>query len=426
MRAPATAALRFGILGPLSASWDGEALALGGARQRALLAILLVHANEMVATERLIEHLFDGSRSASSVNAIHVGVSRLRRTLRDDGAEMLRTRRGGYMLELEPAQLDAAMFERLLVEGREMLAGGDPAGASARLREGLALWRGPPLADLGDVEDVQPEVRRLEELRLLAEMELIDADLALGHAAEVVAPLERLIAQAPLHERPRAQLMLALYRSGRQAEALAAYRQACSLLSDELGLTPSAELRELEHMILCHDAGLEAPAAPAGPGVCPFKGLAAFEGSDAHFFCGRDRVVSELIARLAEWPLVGILGPSGIGKSSLMRAGVLPALRSGTLPGSASWRQVLLRPGEHPYGELQRALGGHPDQVLGALGRVQRVVIAVDQLEELFTACAEESERREFLEALVAAAGDHARRALVLCTLRADFYGRLS
>jgi WD40 repeat protein/DNA-binding SARP family transcriptional activator len=429
MRAQATAAVRFGILGPLSASVDGEALALGGARQRTLLAILLVHANEMVSTERLIEQLFDGSRSASSINAVHVAVSRLRRTLRDERAELLRTRRGGYVLELDPEQLDAAKFERLLAEGRSLLAGGDHAGASARLREGLALWRGPPLVDLGAVEDVQPEVRRLEELRLLAEMERVDAELALGHAAEMVAPLEQLTQQAPLQERLRAQLMLALYRSGRQAEALAAYREACALLRGELGLMPGAELRELEHMILHHDAGLGADRSEPPPPVallCPFKGLAAFEGSDADFFCGRERVVSELIARLAEWPLVGILGPSGIGKSSLLRAGVLPALRAGALPGSAGWRQVLLRPGEHPCAELERALGGPEHEVLADLGVQERIVVAIDQLEELFTACRQESERREFLERLAAAAGDDQRRILVLCTLRADFYGRLS
>ncbi|HSC03853.1 MAG TPA: BTAD domain-containing putative transcriptional regulator [Solirubrobacteraceae bacterium] len=429
MRAQATAAVRFGILGPLSASLDGEALSLGGARQRTLLAVLLVHANELVSTERLIEQLFDGSRSASSVNAVHVAVSRLRRTLRDERAELLRTRKGGYVLELEAEQLDAATFERLLDDGRSLLASGDHAGASERLREGLALWRGPPLADLGAVEDVQPEVRRLEELRLLAEMERVDAELALGRAAEVVAPLESLIQQAPLQERLRAQLMLALYRSGRQAEALAAYREACALLREELGLTPGAELRELEQMILRHDAGLEAERSgspPPGAVVCPFKGLAAFEGSDADFFCGRERVVSELIARLAEWPLVGILGPSGIGKSSLLRAGVLPALRAGALPGSAGWRQVMLRPGEHPCAELERALGGPVDKVLANLGVQERIVVAIDQLEELFTACQQEPERREFLARLVAAAGEDQRRVLVLCTLRADFYGRLS
>ena len=429
MRAQATASVQFRILGPLAAYRDGETLALGGERQRALLAVLLLHANETVTTERLIEQLIGRSGSSSRANAIHVAVSRLRRALADGEGTMLLTCRGGYALEIDPGALDATRFESLLEQGRELLANGDPAAASARLHEALSLWRGPPLADLGSVDGVQPEVRRLEELRLLAEMERIDAELSLGHASDVVVELERLIAQAPLQERLRAQLMLALYRSGRQAEALATYRDACALLRDELGLTPSAELRDLERMILQHDAGLDATqavAAAAPAVVCPFKGLAAFESTDAEFFCGRDRVVSELIARLAEWPLVGILGPSGIGKSSLLRAGVLPALRAGALPGSASWRQVLLRPGKHPGRELERALGPHGEAAAALTGRAERVVIAVDQLEEVFTTCEDEAERRKFLERLVVTVGDHERRVLLLCTLRADFYGRLS
>ena len=421
--------MQFRILGPLTAALDGEALSLGGERQRALLALLLVHANEMVSTERLIEQLFEGARPGSAANAVHVAVSRLRRALRDERAEMLLTRRGGYLLELEPDQLDAASFERLVDDGRGLLARGDPAAASARLGEALSLWRGPPLAGLAAVGELQAEVRRLEEMHLLAEMERIDAELMRGRAAEMVVELERLIAAAPLQERLRGQLMLALYRSGRQADALAVYREACGLLRDELGLTPCAELRELESMILRQDAGLDVDGggdAPASPVLCPFKGLAAFESSDAEFFFGRDRIVSELVARLAEWPLVGILGPSGFGKSSLLRAGVLPALRAGALPGSARWRQVLLRGGKHPCDELRRALGGDLRDVLADAGHEVRIVIAVDQLEELFTVCEEEAERSEFLERLATAASDHERRVIVLCTLRADFYGRLS
>jgi DNA-binding SARP family transcriptional activator/WD40 repeat protein len=429
MRSLGRTAVQFRILGPLTAAVDGTGLALGGERQRALLALLLVHSGEMVSTERLIEQLFDGSRFRSSANAVHVAVSRLRRALGDERAAMLLTRRGGYSLEIEAEQLDAAVFERLVAEGRASLAHNDLASASARLGEALALWRGPPLAGLGGVDELQAEARRLEELHLLAEMERIDAELALGAAAEVVVELERLIAAAPLQERLRAQLMLALYRSGRQAEALAAYREACGLLRDELGLTPSAELRELEVMILRHDAGLDPDRAEPALDrevMCPFKGLAAFESSDADFFFGRERIVSELVARLAEWPLVGILGPSGIGKSSLLRAGVLPALRAGALPGSARWRQVLLRPGRHPCRELARALGEQDlAQTIAIAGHDVRIVIAIDQLEELFTVCDDEAERADFLEQLVAAAGDHERRALVLCALRADYYGRL-
>ncbi|MBV9836985.1 MAG: AfsR/SARP family transcriptional regulator, partial [Solirubrobacterales bacterium] len=245
MRAQARAAVKFSVLGPLAATLEGEPLALGGERQRALLAMLLVHAGELVATERLTLQLFGGARSATAVNGLHVAVSRLRRALRDGDGAMLHTRRGGYVLELEPDQLDAAVFERGLEQGRSLLAAGDALGATARLAQALALWRGPPLADLAGMEDIQGEIRRLEELRLLAEMERIDAELALGRAAEAVGELERLIAGAPLQERLRGQLMLALYRSGRQADALAAYRETCGLLREELGLTPSAELREL-------------------------------------------------------------------------------------------------------------------------------------------------------------------------------------
>lgn len=429
MRSRATAVVQFRILGPLAASREEASVRLGGERQRRLLALLLVHANEVVSTDRLAEQLFGAPCSRRTANAVYVAVSRLRRALFDGSAQVLVTRGGGYVLALEPEQLDAMMFERLLDHGRALLASGDADAALARLGEALSLWHGPPLADLSTVDDLQPEIRRLEELRLLAEMERIDAAIALGRASEVIAELKRLIAREPLRERLRGQLMLALYRSGRQAEALSTYRETCALLSDELGLTPGPQLRELEGKILRHDEGLEpsaARAAPSWPVVCPFKGLAAFEGSDAKFFCGRDRLVSELIARLAEWPLVGILGPSGIGKSSLLRAGVLPALQAGALPDSARWRQVVLRPGEHPRNELERVLGAGLGQVLASLDRTGRVVIAVDQLEELFTVCDDEAERHAFLADLVQAANDADRRVVVLCTLRADFYGRLS
>jgi DNA-binding SARP family transcriptional activator/WD40 repeat protein len=429
MRSRATAAVQFRILGPLAVSRDGEGVRLGGERQRALLALLLVRANEMVSTDWLVEQLFGPQPSPGAVNALYVAVSRLRRTLSERGEQVLVTRGGGYLLALEPQQLDAIMFERLLDEGRALVASGDPSAGSERLGEALALWHGPPLADLSTVEGLQPEIRRLDELRLLALMERIDADLSLGRAREVVGELERLIAREPLQERLRGQLMLALYRSGRQADALAAYRETSELLRDELGLTPSPELRELERRILRQDEGLEPSAARAEapwPVLCPFKGLAAFDSSDAEFFCGRDRIVSELIARLAEWPLVGILGPSGIGKSSLLRAGVLPALQAGALPDSARWRQAVVRPGEHPVDELERTLGGDLGQMLQRLDPAGRLVIAVDQLEELFTVCEQEAERYEFLAALVRAASDANRRVLVLCTLRADFYGRFS
>ena len=175
---------------------------------------------------------------------------------------------------------------------------------------------------------------------------------------------------------------------------------------------------------------MPAAAARADPvelAVCPFKGLASFDRSDAEYFSGRETAISELVARAAESSIVGIVGPSGIGKSSLLRAGVLSALRGGVLPGSADWRQVLVRPGQHPGAELARALGGVELAVaVAGLAPDERIVVAVDQLEELFTACAEDRERAAFLDQLAEAARDTERRVLVLVSLRADFYGRWS
>ncbi|HTU98382.1 MAG TPA: BTAD domain-containing putative transcriptional regulator, partial [Solirubrobacteraceae bacterium] len=288
-----------------------------------------------------------------------------------------------------------------------------------------------------------PEARRLDELRLLAMMERIDADMALGRHAELIPELEALVMAEPLRERLRQQQMLALYRADRRAEALEVYRETSLLLREELGLEPARALQDLERMVLRQDEALNRPSpavppaaretAPRSPRrpepdrlVCPFKGLSSFDTADAEYFCGRDRLVSELVARAAESTLVGILGPSGIGKSSLLRAGLLPALKGGALPGSAAWRQVLLRPGAHPCHELDRALGaGGLDETLARLGPNQGLVIAVDQLEEVFTLGAGEAERARFLDRLADAAREPERRVLVLCALRADFYGRL-
>ncbi len=423
--------VQFRVLGPLEASRGGEPLALGGERQRALLALLLVHVNEFMSTERLVEQLFGDEPSSSAANAVHVAVSRLRRALQDSDAGLLITRPGGYLLALGLGQLDAARFEHLLEQGRHLLAVGDPASAAARLREALALWRGPPLADLALLDFLQPEIRRLEELRLLAMMERIDADLALGHHAALIAEIEALVVSEPLQERLRGQLMLALYRSGQRAGALAVYRETSGLLRQELGLEPTRALQELERMVLQQDSTLTptrmtpARANADQADVCPFKGLAFFDIADAAYFCGRQRAVSDLVARLAESTLVGILGSSGIGKSSLLRAGVLPALRAGALPRSSGWRQVLMRPGEHPCDELGRALeGGGLPEVLTRLSPGERLVIAVDQLEELFTECGREDEASAFLEQLADAARDPERRVLVVVALRADFYGR--
>jgi DNA-binding SARP family transcriptional activator/WD40 repeat protein/energy-coupling factor transporter ATP-binding protein EcfA2 len=436
MGSPAT--LEFRLLGPLEVWLEGRPLRLGGQRQRALLALLLLHANEVVPSARLIEELFGGDSSETGANALQVGISRLRRLLGErrssnGDAGVLVTRPPGYLLRAEPEQLDVALFERLLGEGRQALMVGDAVSAAATLREALALWRGPALADLALLEFAQPEIRRLEELRLSALMERIEADLALGGAGELIPELEALVEANPLHERLRGQLMLALYRSGRQADALEVYRQTREFLRNELGLEPSKALQELERSILRQEPALDVEAGPspaeaeAGAVVCPFKGLAPFDVADAEFFFGRERVIADLVARLTSATFVGVVGASGSGKSSLVRAGLLPALAAGGLPGSERWRLALVRPGRKPCSELERVLG---DQVLlsalDGLRPGERLVLAVDQLEEAFTACEDAEERAVFLSTIAEAAADRDRRAVVVVSLRADFYGRLA
>ncbi len=257
------AALEFRILGPVEVLADGRPLPLGGAKQRALLAILLLHANEVVSSDRLIDELWGDVPPETVAQGLRVYVSQLRKVLEPDhlpgaGNEVLVTRAPGYVIQLGPDQLDLHRFERLLAEAREALAAGDPTRSSAKLRDALALWRGPPLADLANESSAQTEIARLEELRLTALEERVDADLALGLQGDLVGELESLVARHPLRERLRAQLMLALYRAGRQAEALEVYQATRRALVDELGIEPSPALQRLEKAILLQDPALEA------------------------------------------------------------------------------------------------------------------------------------------------------------------------
>ena len=238
-----------------------QVLPIGSPRQRALLGVLLLHANEPVARERLIDELWpDGApRTVSAV--LNVYLSRLRRLLvGGDGEQPLLTEAAGYVLHVPPEGLDARRFETLLETGRRQLASGETAGASMTLRDALALWRGPALADLAFEPFAQSEIARLEELRLTAIESRIEADLALGHPDALVAELETLVAAHPYREGVRAQLMLALYRSGRQAEALETYRRARRTFSEALGIEPGPGLQQLEGAILRQDPSLEAPA----------------------------------------------------------------------------------------------------------------------------------------------------------------------
>ncbi len=258
--------MEFRILGPIEATEDGHLVTLGAAKQRALLAVLLLHANEVVSSDRIVDQLWGERAPTKAAKSVQVYVSQLRRLL---GEGRLETEGRGYLLRVEPGELDADRFQALLEEGREAHEAGAAARAAETLRTALDLWRGTPLADVAYEQFAQAEIARLEELRLSALEERIEADLALGRHAALVPELESLVRSEPLRERLRAQLMLALYRSGRQAEALDVYQDARRRLVDELGLEPSRRLYELERGILTQDRALDAPRRPGVAGFLP-------------------------------------------------------------------------------------------------------------------------------------------------------------
>jgi WD40 repeat protein/DNA-binding SARP family transcriptional activator/energy-coupling factor transporter ATP-binding protein EcfA2 len=650
--------MEFLMLGPIAVRSASGDVALGGNKPRAVLAVLLLNPNRPVSAERLALALWGEDAPGGAVKTVQVHVSRLRKALGDP--DVVTTTRAGYVLRVRQGELDAERFEALVEDARQAMADGLAEDASAILREALALWRGPALAELNGEPFALAEIARLHEQRLTALELRVEADLASGRHAEIVGELRQLVADHPIREELAAQLMLALYRCGRQTEALEAYARARRALVEEMGIEPGPRLRARHEAILRQDAALGAepasedlPAAldpasaqplvgrddelerllarwdvarnggggglvaltgprgagktrlaaelartahrsgvtvlhcsgdgpadsilvalrrvreaarptllviddadragegvqaevgrlapllagasalvvaiaaeagglahlrpsdavelgplgtdavqeialryapegaevPAewlleasggvpsrvhevasqwarreaarhvgaiadrahtgraelrsleaelaggveelqerrtrilpgsgggdGPVVCPFKGLATFDVADARYFYGRERLVAELVARLVGSPLLAIIGPSGSGKSSVMRAGLLPALSSGVLPGSETWSNVLIRPGRRPVHELAAALADVDGD--------GRVVLAVDQFEETFTVCRDEAERAEFIAELVAAATDSRGRYVVVIALRADHYGR--
>ena len=254
--------IRFRILGPLEVEADGGEVRLGGQKPRALLALLLLHPNEVVPADRLIDELWGGDSREAGAGPLRVNVARLRKALPEG---VLTTRSPGYMVSVAPDELDLHRFERLVDEGRGLLARGLAADASQRLHEALSLWRGPALAEFAYESFAQSAIARLDEMKLAATELRIDADLALGRHDELIGELEALVAEHPLRERLRGCLMTALYRSGRQAEALDAYQNARRALVDELGIEPSPALQELERAILRQDRALEV----AGPTPSP-------------------------------------------------------------------------------------------------------------------------------------------------------------
>jgi DNA-binding SARP family transcriptional activator len=276
------------ILGPLLVSRDGESMTLGGGRNKELLTLLLLRPNEVVSADRLVEDLWQETPPAAPRKAVQVYFSRLRKAL---GEDVLETSGVGYVLRVGEGELDVWRFERLVGQGRRALAAGEPARAATLLRQAVDLWRGPALADVMYEAFAQAEAARLEELRLRCVEARLEADLALGRHADVIGELELLVDQHGDRERLRGQLMLALYRSGRQEEALAVYRRTRGRLLDELGIEPGPELRSLESAILNHDPRLTwtSPRA-AAPSV----------RKPDDTFVGRERQLDQIMADLEE------------------------------------------------------------------------------------------------------------------------------
>jgi DNA-binding SARP family transcriptional activator/ABC-type transport system substrate-binding protein/DNA-binding beta-propeller fold protein YncE len=277
--------VEFRILGPLEVLDNGREVSVRGRKLQSLLALLLLHRGEVVSRDRLIDDLWGDDPPSTAAKTLQVHVSRLRRELGD----VVVSHGGGYLIRVEPGQLDLERFERLVAEGRRALSEGQPERASERLRDALALWRGPPLPELAGEPFAQAQIGRLGDARLDAIEALVEADVSLGRHAEAIQELEPLVTRHPYRERLHELLMLALYRAGRQADALEAYRDARKVLVDELGLEPGKRLRELHSAILAQDPALEppeeapppedeAPATPRAPRLRPVAGGLAAVG----------------------------------------------------------------------------------------------------------------------------------------------------
>ncbi|MFC4692940.1 nSTAND1 domain-containing NTPase [Geodermatophilus arenarius] len=418
--------MRIAVLGPLEVRGDdGTPVAVPGAKERLLLAVLAAGAPAVVPTDRIVEELWDGDPPASARKSLQAHLVRLRSALEPDrprgstGRHVVR-RGPGYALAVERDDLDALALGDLATRGRAALAAGDPAAAAELLGAALHLWRGDPYADWPDAPFAEAERRRLTELRDGALTACTEARLALGEAAALVPDLERLVTEQPLREEWWRLLVLALYRAGRQADALGAARRARSVLAEELGADPGPALRAAEAAVLAQDPALDpvpVPVPAPASGACPYMGLRAYRAEDAPLFAGRERVVATLAARLVDAPLLAVSGPSGAGKSSVVRAGLVPALAAGALPGSAGWQPVVLLPGRRPVDALADLTGEDPPS--------RPVLLVCDQFEELWAAGVDPAERTAFLDAVLALLDDgFVARCVVV--VRGDAVGRLA
>jgi WD40 repeat protein/DNA-binding SARP family transcriptional activator len=389
-----TAVVVIGVLGPLRVGDDASAL---GPRDRVVLAVLALRPGVVVGPDELADALWGEEPPASWTKGVQGCVMRLRKRL---GSGAIETLPHGYRLTVPTDRVDARRFEQLLVRGRELMTLGEPERASYVIGEALALWHGRALVDLEGWEPGRTEAGRLEELRLEAEEARLDAGLRAARHRDVLGEAQGLVAEAPLREDRWALLALAQYRSGRQGDALRTLHRARSVLAGELGVDPGPDLVALEQAILRQDPSLAPATEPPEPSAtCPYLGLVPYDVRDADVFFGRDAEVAACLERLAATGVVVVVGPSGSGKSSLVRAGLAAALRR-------EGRSVtVVTPGARPTQALPAARDAEP-----------RPVLVVDQCEEAVTLCDDALEQEGFFAALTG----RAEQAPLVLALRAD------
>jgi DNA-binding SARP family transcriptional activator/WD40 repeat protein len=388
------------VLGPLLVDGGTNALA---PRDRVVLEALAIRPKDVVSAEQIADALWSDTPPATWSKVVQGSVVRLRKLL---GAGGIETVDHGYRLAVPRSDLDSLEFERLVSRAREQLTLGEPERATYTLDEALGLWRGRPLADLEEWEPGRREAERLEELRRDAEELRLEAALRTGHHRKVLVDARKRVEEAPLRERRWELLALAQYRSGRQADALRTLHQVKGVLLNELGLDPGPDLVALEQAILRQDPSLLVSSAPLeASATCPYLGLVPYDVGDTEAFFGREADIAACLGRLADTGVLAVVGPSGSGKSSLVRAGLAAAVRRD------GRRVMVITPGPRPMDALTAVpSAGSP------------VVLVVDQCEEAVSLCNDCDEQVRFFAALAT----RSERAPLIVALRADRLGHLA
>lgn len=443
--------MEFLALGPVAVLRDGSKVDLGSPQQKSVLVLLLVHRNQTVATDRILHELW-GDDSDGKLNALRVYVSRLRTALDPERGRgepsILETVDSGYRLAVEPEQLDIDRFTAGVSNGRAVMSS-DPEEASRILHSALALWRGHAFEEYRDADFVRFESTRLADLRIDALEDRISADFACGRDVDLISELEGLRHEHPLRERFVEHQALALYRSGRPAEALRSIERFRRHVGEELGIDPSPRLLRLEERVLLHDEEIQPRRATPElasnrSATNPFLGLRSFGTDDASRFFGRETLIAEMGQNVQSGGLVALVGASGSGKSSAIHAGLIPMLAKNALEGSDQWLIASMVPGTQPFAELDAALVHAASDTPGSFAEYLRsgdeglvaaahhllpdneshLLLIIDQLEELFTLDVEPTERDRFLANIVTAADDSQQRVTVVVAVRSDFCAR--